>query len=109
MAKRGRPPFEHSIALEKMFSHLKAFYPGIKTRRGLQDKYYALNAYGDLHDMEGFELIDKPSILAELGRFKERAVIREIATQVIEKTRQDRNYTVKEWVSLLRGIRLGRF
>jgi hypothetical protein len=109
MAKRGRPPFEHSIALEKMLPHLKAFYPGIKTRRGLQDKYYALNAYGDLHDMEGFELIDKPSILAELGRFKERAVIREIATQVIEKTRQDRNYTVKEWVSLLRGIRLGRF
>jgi hypothetical protein len=62
MATRGRPPFEHSIAFEEMFSPLKAFYPGIKTRRGLQDKYYALNAYGDLHDMEGFELIDKPSI-----------------------------------------------
>ena len=109
MAKRGRPRFEHSIIFEKMFSSLKAFYPGIKTRRGLQDNYYALNAYGDLHDMEGFELIDKPSILTELGRFKKPAVIREIARQVIEKTRQDSNYTVKGWVSLLRGIRLGRF
>jgi hypothetical protein len=109
MAKRGRPRFEHSIAFEEMFSHLKAFYPEIKTRRGLQDKYYSLDAYGDLHDMEGFELIDKPSLLAEFGRFKDPAVIKQVARQVIEEMRKDSNYTVKAWVSVLRKIRLGRF
>jgi hypothetical protein len=109
MAKRGRPRFEHSIAFEEMFSRLKAFYPEIETRRGLQEKYYALDAYGDLHDMEGFELIDKPSLLAEFGRFKDPAVIKQVARQVIEEMKKSDNYNVKAWVSVLRKIRLGRF
>ncbi len=108
IGKAGRPRFN-----DELIKHYKAFFPDIRTRRGLQDKYYsgvALRVINDLEGMDFFWVTDetgkrismKSSLLAELGRFEDGDDIKKIAISIC-KAKEKR--TVKEWIAILRAAR----
>lgn len=109
MAKRGRPRFEDTTC---ELDWVRALYPEIKTRRGVQNKYYELRAGGVIKNMEGIEfLIDlknnviKNSILVEIGRMHSEDLMREIAREICLRARTE-VHTVKEWVDICKSLKV---
>lgn len=107
MAKRGRPKFEDC---QGSLETLKPLYSNIKTRRGLQNKFYELKALKAIKNMEGIEfLFDlktdniKSSILTEIGRTGNDEMMRELAGEICRRARTEK-HTVKQWVMLVRYL-----
>lgn len=101
MAKRGRPKFEN---FQGSLEALRSLYPSIKTRRGLQNKYFELKVIKAIKDVEGMEfLFDsktgnfKSSILTEIGRISNEEMMREVAAEICRRARTEK-HTVKQWV-----------
>ena len=91
---------------------MENLYPDIKTRRGLQNKYYEIHALGVLKDLEGMKFIldsklekAKWGILRELGRFKNEADMVSMAKWICKKTKKER-HTIREWGKIIRGMRI---
>jgi hypothetical protein len=108
MTKRGRPKFEN---FQGSLEALRSLYPNIKTRRGLQNKYFELKALKAIKSMEGAEfLFDlkttnvKSSILAEIGRISNDEKMREVAAEICKRARTEK-LTVKQWVSTCHCIK----
>lgn len=89
--KRGRPP----AFCQAQMNFYKGLFPEIRTRRGLQDRAYALQAYDVLKDDRGFEwLCSTPekinastgelqfSILGALGRITDPEALKAVAREV---------------------------
>jgi hypothetical protein len=115
MAKRGRPKFEN---FQGSLEAIRSLYPNIKTRRGLQNKFYELKALNAIKSMEGIEfLFDsktdnfKSSILAEIGKTGDDELMRAVAAEICKRARTEK-LTVKQWVSTYQRIKevmLGRY
>lgn len=106
--KRGRPRFQR----EKQMNCIQKLHPNIRTRRGLQNKYYEVMAVGAIKGVEGMEFLCdykkdtlKSSILTEIGRLEDEDEIRNVATNICEVAKSQKLST-KQWVELCRKIRL---
>jgi len=105
--KRGRPKFHD----EDQLNQLKGVFPDIKTRRGLQNKCYEINALDAIKDIEGMEFLYDPqnqtlksSILSELGRLRNEDNIRLVAQHICERAKNE-TLTIKQWEKICRSIR----
>jgi len=105
--KPGRPQFQY----EDQLNGVKERFPEIKTRRGLQNKCYEINAKLAIKDEEGMEFLydrqnqtHKPSILSELGRLKNEDDIRLVAKYICKRAKNEKLST-KVWERICRNIR----
>lgn len=106
--KRGRPPLSSPF----LYEGLAKMHPKLGHRQRL-NLWYAYEAANTIKDLPCFEeyFYDvardraKISVLAELGRLKDKGLIRRVAAEVAELAKQ-RALSVKEVEKLLRRYRL---
>lgn len=101
--KRGRP----ELLPKEFYNELQKIYPNVKTKRGLQNKFYAVEALSALKN-EDTGLIkfiqDKDSILIQLGRIPHGATIREWAWWIYEQSKIEKK-TTHEWADIVKRLR----
>lgn len=110
MAKRGRPP----LLSEQYYQSMKMIYNDVKSKRGIQNIHYAIDAIRAIEEMDNIRefFFNKKteeiawSVLTELGRYGDHDLIRDVAKQVYEIVMADGDLKVKELIKILRNHRL---
>lgn len=104
---RGRP----KLVEDEYFTLIQNLHPEIKSRRGILNKLYCLDAIKVVMEMEGATyLFDKEkneakqSILIELGRLKDKEYIKEVSSYICKEAKKEKQ-TVHEWAEFVRRIR----
>jgi len=111
MLKRGRP----ALLPDEYYSQMKKLYPNVRTKRGLQNIRYMVDAVSAIQEADS-EILKfffneetykfKYSVLTEIGRYKDEKVMVDIARQVYELAQKGGDKPVKEWVNIIRRHRL---
>ena len=101
---RGRP----KLVRDEFFALFQKMHPEIKSRRGILNKLYCLDAIKVVMEMEGTNyLFDKEkdeakqSILIELGRLKDKECIKQVARYICKEAKKEKQ-TVHEWAEFVR-------
>ncbi len=113
MKKQGRPRFD-----DKLIKQVRQRFPDVKTRRGLQERVYAVQASDVLKDVSGLDFLwmfnemgvrsgMRRKLLTELGRFGDAETIKGVAIQLC-KDQKHKPLSVEKCVAKLTKIRLAK-
>jgi hypothetical protein len=115
VGKRGRP----AVFADDWLERLPRVRPDLKSRRGLQDQTYATEAFTALEQFKCTDLWRllvcpnewhvRNSLLAQLGRYRNPDLIREVAQLMYEQVVRDGGrLNVKKRIKVLRVHRVHR-